>query len=73
MKTKFTVVLLYPDPTEAETYVDHVEAEDAFEAGNLAMQNASKANEGDYAPEDFLPISIFPGHLQDEIGIWKAQ
>jgi len=69
---KYTVLLALPDyasDQNHETYLAHVEAESPQAAVQPAQFEAVKHIEVNDA-EDFLPISIFPGHLDDLVGIW---
>lgn len=73
MNKKYSVLLLYPDPTDPATYFAHVFAEDPMQALVQARAEAVAANhvcEADYVPEDFLCLAVFQGHTELELGAY---
>ena len=71
---KYSVLLLYPDylqNSDPETYYVWVEAEDPFKAVEAAQCMAVNANEEDVVEDgtDFLPLAVFEGHREMELGV----
>lgn len=65
---KYSVLLLYPDTTNRETYFNHTEAENPDEAIQNVQNMASEANSGDIGPDEFYPLAVFEGHIDMELG-----
>lgn len=66
MKKKYTVLLLYPDHTNIQTFQAHVVAVSVKQAVFFARFEATKAEGNDEMDkEDFMPIAIYDGHLED--------
>lgn len=57
----YTVVLLYPDPIDAETYTNTVFATDAKDAVRQVIQMAITDNTEDFDEDEFLPLNVFRG------------
>lgn len=57
----YTVVLLYPDPTEAQTYTNTVFAQDAGQAVSQVFQMAVNDNHGNYEEDEFQLLEVFMG------------
>lgn len=65
---KFTVLLLYPEwvsPLQ-ESYMAHVEAQDADEAVAFARDEIAQINNLDMTDSDpFLVLAVYAGHHDD--------
>jgi len=66
----YTVLLLYPDYMAEsygeETFLDHVWADSPGEALKKAQAGASKANPGTGSMDDFRPLIVVEGKLEDK-------
>lgn len=65
MKKKYTVLLLYPHQTNVETYQAHVVALTPKQAVFFARFECAKANDNVYDKEEYRPIAVYFGHLED--------
>jgi hypothetical protein len=62
----YTVLLLYPDHTNIQTYQAHVKAKTPKQAIFFARFEATKAEGNEEMDkEDFMPLAIYEGHLED--------
>jgi hypothetical protein len=65
MKKKYTVLLLYAHIDRPETYQAHVYAASVKQAIFFARFEISKANDNPDARDDYDPIAVYLGHLED--------
>lgn len=66
MKKPYTVVLLYPDHNNIQTFQAHVNALSTKQAVFFARFEAIKSDGNEEMDkEDFMPIAIYSGHLED--------
>ena len=69
---KYTVLLLYPNFREIgegpETYQAFVEAAKVQDAIHEARFKAEDANCEEFAADDFIPLAVYVGHLEDVLG-----
>lgn len=64
----FTVILAYPSfrLDDPQTYINHVLAPDAELAIRECQDLASEDNGRQQAPDDFVPLYVFRGHIDCE-------
>lgn len=75
-KKLYSVLLLYPDGladykagrySGAPTYFHHTKAETPLRAVAYARMAAQRANEGEFAGNDFEPLLVIEGHHENQL------
>lgn len=69
---KYSVLLLYPEgdrTTGPETYFTHVEASGPEQAVTMAKWRADWDNNGLIPRDAFIPLAVFKGHIEMELGV----
>lgn len=64
---KYSVLLLYPDPTDLATYFNHTIARSPEDAVTSVRLMANAANEGTIEPDDFELLAVFNGWIEMEM------
>ena len=69
---KYSVLLIYPDPTDLETFYAFVEASNPTEAANAARVQVCREHGGEFQLDEFACLGVWSGHLELEGGIYSG-